>query len=74
MEITSFFLRKYSTLTLTYVTEYNSKSHSDTQTEWNEDELTKWIELHYVEHTTTLQNLPATDHLVYDYGFIIRSL
>jgi len=30
VKITSFFLRKYSTLRFTYVTEYNRRPHTDT--------------------------------------------
>ena len=72
VKITSFFLRNYSTLKLTYVTEYNCRPHSDTQTEWIEDELTNWNQMQYVEHTT-FQNVPDTGQLLYGYGFVISN-
>jgi len=61
VQITPFFLRIYSTLKFTYVIEYNRWPHTeDTQTEWNEHELTKWNELQNAEYITTSQVVPVT--------------
>jgi hypothetical protein len=55
VKITSFPLPIYSTLKFAYVIKYDRWPHSDTQTEWNEHEVTKCNQLQYVVYTTTSQ-------------------
>jgi hypothetical protein len=53
VKITSFPLPIYSSLKFTYVIEYDRRSHSDTQTEWNEHGVTNCNQLHCAQYTTS---------------------
>jgi len=68
VKITSFSLRIYSTLKFTYVIEYDRRPQTDTQTEWNEHEMTNCYQFTYIEYTTT-SNISTAK-----YGFLIHRI
>ena len=55
VKITSLPLPIHGTLKFTYVIEYDHRPHNDTQTEWNEHEVTNCNQLQYIQYNTISQ-------------------
>ena len=55
MQITSFSLPLYSTLTFTHVIEYDRRPHNDTQTELYEQEVIQWNRMQNKQYNTKSQ-------------------